>query len=118
MMNDLLIHNLEEVRTPLTDLHARLVECDLVKGRYEVFIVQIKCDIHLLNNEVLLQVSSASENKEISVIESCFNMLEQLEMVYQKVEVDSFNMMASMVVHMPSWKVEVIGGDIFRNGST
>lgn len=91
-----IIKNVEDVKTPLLALHAKLVGASLIDACHsnceECVVYPRECkvvrtDIQNLMDQGVLQVCGPVINEEISVIEPFFNLPKPVEISYQRKDV-------------------------------
>ncbi|XP_050877217.1 uncharacterized protein LOC127080975 [Lathyrus oleraceus] len=126
-----MVEKVEDVKTPLAVFHARLVEVGLINVRHDNCeecathprgCQMVRDNIQNLMNKGVLQISSVAKNKDVLVIEPCFNLPEPVEIPYYNGGVVSENSKLSPIeICMPTpfpyestkvvpWKYEITAG--------
>jgi hypothetical protein len=91
-----IIKNVEDVKTLLLGLHARLVGASMIDtyhdncdecAIYPRGFKLVRADIKNLMDQGVLQVCGPATNEEVSVIEPFFNLPEPIEITYQRKDV-------------------------------
>lgn len=112
-----IIKNVEDVKTPFLALRARLVGVSLIDTCYnncEECVIYprgcklVQADIQNLMDQGVLQVCGPVTNEEISVIEPFFNLLEPVEITYQRRDVDSSPVVVCMPTLFPFESTKVV----------
>ncbi|XP_050909925.1 uncharacterized protein LOC127123778 [Lathyrus oleraceus] len=86
-----MVEKVEDVKAPLAEFHARLVEAGLINishqncevcATYPRGCQVVRDNIQDLMNKGVLQISSVTKNEDVLVIEPCFNLPEPVEIPY------------------------------------
>ncbi|XP_050897220.1 uncharacterized protein LOC127104046 [Lathyrus oleraceus] len=133
-----MVEKVDDVKTPLTPFHARLVEAGLVDvcddnceecATHSRGCQMVRDNIQDLMNKGVLQISSVAKNEDMSVIEPCFNLLEPVEFPYYSSRVvHANNHLSPVEICMPTpfpykstkvvpWKYEITVVDKIVEGS-
>ncbi|XP_050890389.1 uncharacterized protein LOC127095793 [Lathyrus oleraceus] len=86
-----MVEKVDDVKTPLAEFHARLVEAGLISIHHDNCeecsahpkgCQTVRDNIQDLMNKGVLQISSITYNEDVLVIEPCFNLPEPLKIPY------------------------------------
>ncbi|XP_050914977.1 uncharacterized protein LOC127129916 [Lathyrus oleraceus] len=132
------VDKVDDVKTPLAAFHARLVEAGMINinhenceecATYPKGCQVVRDNIQDLMDKGVLQISSDVKNKDVLVIEPCFNLPEPIEIPYYSGGVVPVNSKSSPVeICMPTpfpyestkvvpWKYEITVVDKVVEGS-